>query len=66
MKYTYSLTYLLTCLFTNSKEQSNFWEGNRLWADQEISCILWKPMVHDHINKRPPPVPIQSWMICAI
>ena len=39
-------------------EQSIFWETNLFSASQEIPCILWKPKVHYHIYKHPPPVPI--------
>jgi hypothetical protein len=58
MKYTYLLTYF--------KGQSHSWESNRFWAGQEIPCILWNPIVHEHIYKRPPPVLIPSRMEGAI
>jgi hypothetical protein len=47
-------------VLTDSKEQSPFWEANRLLASQEIARILWSPKVHYRIHKSPPPIPILS------
>ena len=48
----------LTYLLTYSMGQGPSWEANRFSASQEIPHILWKPKVHYHIHKCPPPVPI--------
>jgi hypothetical protein len=42
--------YLLTYLLTYSMEQSPSWESNWFSASQEISRILWKPMVHYRVS----------------
>ena len=47
-------------LLTYSMEKSHACEANWFSAGQEIPRILWKPMVHYLIYKRPPPVRILS------
>jgi len=47
-------------LLTYFMKHSSSWEANRFSASQEIPRILWNPMVHYHIHKCPPPVPILS------
>ena len=47
-------------LVTLSMQQSPSWETNRFSASQEIPRILWKPKVHCHAYKCPPPVPSLS------
>jgi len=51
---------LLTYLLTYSMQHSPSSEANRFAASQEIPRILWKPKVHYHIHKCPPPVRILS------
>ena len=53
----------MTCVIdihTYSMEQSPSWEANQFSASQEIPRILWKPKVHYHIHKCPPPVPVHQ------
>ena len=54
------IAYLLTYLLTYSMEHSPSWESNRFSVSREIPRILWKPKVHYHSHKCPPPVPILS------
>ena len=46
--------------YTNSMEQSPFWEANRSSAGQGTHCFLWNTKVHYRIHKRTSPVLILS------
>ena len=52
------LTYLLTCLLTNSMEHSPSWKANRFSASQEIPGIVWSTKVHYRIHTCQLPVRI--------
>jgi hypothetical protein len=57
---SYVRGYLLTYLLTYSMEQSPSWEANWFVSSQEITRVLWNPMVPHRTHKHPPRIPILS------
>ena len=55
-----SLSVSLPSLLTYSMRQTPSWETNLFSASKGIPRILRNPKVHCHVNKCPPPAPIQS------
>jgi hypothetical protein len=44
----------------NTTEQSLSWEANNFAADHEFPNILWNLMIHFHVHRRLPLVPVLS------
>jgi hypothetical protein len=46
----------------NPMELSFSWNSNRFTTHQEITCIVWRPKIHNLVHKVPLLFPVLSWI----